>query len=131
MTAYVEYELRCDGTPDMGPFDCTIAPIFAKTAAAAREQAAHNGWITGPRSGVTVDLCPDHKQGYRRWMRKRGICTGCDQERALTACGDVVAKHSHPDQPKGQRWAAWCSGSHQPPRASVSVGGPGNGQEQP
>jgi hypothetical protein len=57
MTAYVEYELRCDGLP--GPYDCDPA-IYAGSIARARTDAQSAGWLTASGSR-TKDYCPRHR----------------------------------------------------------------------
>lgn len=61
MTAYIEYELHCDGEPGMGPFDCITPAAFDSSVREARRAVRAAGWKTMIRNGKLVDLCPDHQ----------------------------------------------------------------------
>jgi hypothetical protein len=57
MTAYVEYELRCDGLA--GPYDCEPA-IYALSIEHARADARSAGWLTAAGSRKK-DYCERHR----------------------------------------------------------------------
>lgn len=63
MTAYVEYELRCDGVKG-DPYGCE-PPIYASSETRARVEAAEAGWLVGVRGdnarAPRKDYCAVHR----------------------------------------------------------------------
>lgn len=61
MTAYAEYELRCDAIPG-DQFGC-LTVVFGFTAKQARADAREDGWRVALPGGR--DLCPKHRQAQK------------------------------------------------------------------